>query len=45
MSTSDEITLLRLHPRETEIVPLAIPVETLATIRNVAETRDSPTRR
>jgi hypothetical protein len=40
MSDSGEITLLRLHPRQTETVPLAIPTGTLETIRNVAETRD-----
>lgn len=40
MSNSDEITLRRLHSRETETVPLAIPVDTLVTIRDVAETRD-----
>ena len=40
MSEPDEITLLRLHPRPTEIVPLVIPTGTLATITQVAETRD-----
>jgi hypothetical protein len=40
MSDPDEITLLRVHPRPTETVPLAIPTDTLATIRGVAETRD-----
>jgi hypothetical protein len=40
MSESDEITLLRLHPRATETVPLVIPADTLATIKQVAETRD-----
>lgn len=40
MSNSDEITLLRLHPVQTETVPLAIPTATLATIRDMAETRD-----
>jgi hypothetical protein len=40
MSDADEITLLRLHPRPTETVPLLIPIDTLATIKEVAETRD-----
>lgn len=40
MGDSDEITLLRPHPRETEAVTLAIPVSALAKIRNVAEARD-----
>lgn len=40
MSNPDEITQLRLRPRETETVPLSIPMGTLATIREVAETRD-----
>ena len=40
MSNSDEITLLRLHPVETEIVPLAMPSRALATLKEVAETRD-----
>ncbi|MFL5541203.1 MAG: hypothetical protein ACJ8J0_19605 [Longimicrobiaceae bacterium] len=40
MSDPDEITLLRLHPQVTEDVMLAIPVDTLAVLREVAETRD-----
>jgi len=40
MSDSDEITILRMHPRPTESVALPIPTDTLATIRDVAETRD-----
>ena len=40
MTDPDEITLLRVHPRPSEAVPLSIPIDTLATIRQVAETRD-----
>ncbi|MFL5541094.1 MAG: hypothetical protein ACJ8J0_19045 [Longimicrobiaceae bacterium] len=40
MSDPDEITLLRVHPRPSEDVTVAIPVDTLATLREVAETRD-----
>lgn len=40
MSNSDEITLLRLHAVETEVVPLAIPTRALGSIRKVAEMRD-----
>jgi hypothetical protein len=40
MSNSDEITLLRLHPRPTETVALVVPTKTLETIKQVAETRD-----
>ena len=40
MSNPDEITLLRLHPQPSEDVAVAIPVDTLAVLRAVAETRD-----
>jgi len=40
MSDPDEITLLRLHPQATEDVTVAIPVDALAVLRAVAETRD-----
>ncbi|MFL5384504.1 MAG: hypothetical protein ACJ8GN_18440 [Longimicrobiaceae bacterium] len=40
MSDPQEITLLRVHPRPSEDITVAIPVDTLATLREVAETRD-----
>lgn len=40
MSDSDEFTIFRAHPVETEIVSLEIPTRALASIREVAETRD-----
>jgi hypothetical protein len=40
MVDPDEITLLRLHPRPSEAVALTIPTDTLAVIREVADTRD-----
>jgi len=40
MSDPDEITLLRVHPRPSESVALSIPIDTLGTIRQVAESRD-----
>jgi hypothetical protein len=40
MSDPEEITLLRVHPRPSEDVTVAIPIDTLATLREVAETRD-----
>ena len=40
MSNPDEITVLRAHPRPSEPVTLSIPIDTLGTIREVAETRD-----
>jgi hypothetical protein len=40
MSNPDEITLLRVHPRPSEEVILSIPKTALASIRQVAETRD-----
>jgi hypothetical protein len=40
MSDPDEITILRVHPRPSEEVTVAIPVDTLGVLREVAETRD-----
>ena len=40
MSDSDEITILRVHPRPTTIVELPIPTDTLAVLREFAEERD-----
>jgi hypothetical protein len=40
MSSPDEITVLRVHPRPSEPVTLSIPIDTLGTIRDIAETRD-----
>lgn len=40
MSNPDEITILRVHPRPSEEVILSIPQTALASIREVAETRD-----
>ena len=40
MSTPDEITLLRVHPRPSRPVTLSIPLDTLEMIQEVAESRD-----
>jgi hypothetical protein len=40
MSKPDEVTELRLRPREAESVTLTIPAEALAALREVAATRD-----
>jgi hypothetical protein len=40
MSDSDEISVVRVHARESESVTLSIPTAALAKIREVAETRD-----
>lgn len=40
MSKLDEPMEMRLHPRQAETVAFAIPSDTLATIREVASTRD-----
>jgi len=40
MNRPDEPTELQLRPRATEPVTLAIPSDTLATLRQVAATRD-----
>ncbi|HWK90574.1 MAG TPA: hypothetical protein VNP72_11365 [Longimicrobium sp.] len=40
MNNSDEPERLRLRPRPTEDVTLAIPTDALTTLRRVAETRD-----
>jgi hypothetical protein len=42
MSDSDEITDFRPRPRPSEDVTLSIPVDALASLRRVAETRDMP---
>ena len=40
MNRPDEPATLRLAPRPSESVRLSIPVDTLETVRRVAETRD-----
>lgn len=40
MSDADEIRILRVHPREVETIPLDIPVDALAKLRQVAAARD-----
>jgi hypothetical protein len=40
MSNSDEITILRMHPRPITIVELPVPTDTLDVLREVAEERD-----
>jgi hypothetical protein len=40
MTDSDDYVVTRVAPRETEIVPLEVPVDALATLRQVAEERD-----
>jgi hypothetical protein len=40
MSNPDEITILRVHPRPSEEVVLSLPKTALASIQQVAETRD-----
>ncbi len=40
MNSEDEITNLRLRPRPAEAVTLSIPLDTLASIREIAAARD-----
>lgn len=40
MSDSDEITIIRMHPRPTTSVELPVPTDTLEVLRDVAQERD-----
>jgi hypothetical protein len=40
MSDSDEVTIIRMHPRATTTVELPIPTDTLDELRDFAEERD-----